>query len=220
MDSIFRDIIIFCHNHVLEIVKSKPLVSTKLYSVFSLKLNSYLLLNPNHPLADLIDYGRSIHLNFIAYYDNLVRDFESAKNCQKQLEMLFANECQVKIRREAGIDNDSRLGIYNLINQQLVSPKKRLDILELERIIITRYRIGSHKLLIEKGRLYNPPIPREERLCACQQDIQSLRHILFNCPLLTDLYQLFNFTSVNEAMNRPDIFDFLIKMERNLGISR
>ena len=74
--------------------------------------------------------------------------------------------------------------------------------------------------MIEKGRLYHPPIPREERLCACQQDIQSLRHILFNCPLLTDLYQLFNFTSVNEAMNRPDIFDFLIKMERNLGISR
>ena len=192
---------------------------TKQQLNFWLKLNSYLLINPNHPLADLIDYGRRIHLNFISYYDNLVRDFESTKNCQKQLEMLFDHESQEKIRREAGIDNDSRLGVYNLINPQLVSPKKRLDVLESERIIITRYRIGSHNLSIEKGRLNNPPIPREERLCACQQDIQSLRHILFNCPLLTDLYLSFNFTSVNEAMNRIDLFDFLIKMERNLGIS-
>ena len=46
---------------------------------------------------------------------------------------------------------------------------------------ITRYRAGSHNLLIEKGR--HSRTPRENRVCVCDTGIQSLHHVIFSCPL-------------------------------------
>ena len=186
---------------------------------FWLKLKEYLPENQGHPLADLINYGRRINLNFISYYDNLENEYQSPVNCKKQLEASFRTECQEKIRAESGIDDDSRFGIYNLINPQLIPPAKRYDILEIERIIVTRYRSGSHNLRIETGRIGNPFIPREERFCRCGESIQSLRHVIFDCPLLAELHDTYNFTSIEEALGRDNISEFLILMERKLRIS-
>ena len=51
----------------------------------------------------------------------------------------------------------------------------------MDRIIITRYRIGSHKLKIQTGRHQNQNV--DERLCKCSTSVQTIDHVIFNCPL-------------------------------------
>ena len=111
---------------------------------------------------------------------------------------------------------DSRLGVYLNVNPNLISPIQRSDILEFERVLVTRYRCGSHNLKIESGRLCNPKIPREERICSCNTNIQTLRHCLFECPLLHEIHQEYEYTSVEEAFSSPDIIDLLMKIENLL----
>ena len=44
-------------------------------------------------------------------------------------------------------------------------------------------RTSSHRLRVETGRWTRPPMPRENRLCACNNDVQCESHVLFHCPL-------------------------------------
>ena len=60
----------------------------------------------------------------------------------------------------------------------------------------------------------NPVIPREDRLCQCGNEIQSLKHCLTNCPLLEDTYERYNMTSVVEAFNNPMIVTILLEIEK------
>ena len=193
---------------------------TKQQLNFWINLNTYLHENPEHPLSSLIEHGRRINLKYLAYYDNLEREYQNPQNCQNHLRDKFRSDCETKIRQkaEANNDDDSRFGVYRLVNPQSASPAQRSDVLELERIIVSRYRSGSHNLRIETGRMCNPSIPREERMCSCQSGVQSLRHILFDCPMLVELRGEYEFTSVEEAFSRNDIAKFLIEMERKLGI--
>ena len=48
-------------------------------------------------------------------------------------------------------DRDSKLDVYYSINSVL-KPYLADDIPEFDRVVITRYRCGSHDLKIEKGR--------------------------------------------------------------------
>ena len=125
----------------------------------------------------------------------------------------------MKIRQKAGKDENSRCGAYLLVNPQLYPPKQRQNIFEVERIAISRYRSGSHSLRIETGRMSNPLVPREERICRCNTGIQTLHHVLFECPLLAELHEEYAFTSIEQAFNDEEIAQFLMKMERTLGIN-
>ena len=59
------------------------------------------------------------------------------------------------------------------------------EILETERIMVTRFRTGSHSLSIELGRYSN--IPRLERKCCCGTSVQTLWHVFSECPLTLPL---------------------------------
>ena len=182
-------------------------------------LTEYLGENPEHPLATLIEQGRGMNLKYIAYYDNLRQQFQTPGELEKQLTARYLNGWQTSIRQKAGDDEQSRCGVYLLVNPGLTPPKQKNNILERERILMSRYRCGSHNLRIETGRLSNPFVPRNERYCSCNNGVQSLNHILFECPLLEDLHQEYNFRSITEALDRDDIASFLLKMERTLGIN-
>ena len=109
-------------------------------------------------------------------------------------------------------DIDSKLSTYLEVNPEL----KKFEFnapFEPERIIITRYRTGSHNLKIETGRMCQPPIPREDRLCFCRTDLQTLRHCLLHCPLLIAQRERYNFTSVETAMNELNTSKYLSEME-------
>ena len=51
-------------------------------------------------------------------------------------------------------------------------------------VYITRFRTGSNNLLIETGRFATPRIPRENRMCLCGTEVQTLRHVLMYCPIV------------------------------------
>ena len=181
-------------------------------------LKLYLEENPGHPLIELIEHGERINLSYLKYYRCLENKFETVVNCQKLLVEDFYAECRAKIRRQALNDDDSRSGVYLKVNPQLLPPIYEMYMLETERVIISRYRCGSHNLKIEIGRLCNPKIPREERMCVCKTGIQSLQHCLFHCPLLLDLHNDYNFTTIEDAFKRNHIANFFIKMEKILNI--
>ena len=185
---------------------------------FWIDLQSYLTDNPEHPLASLINLGQELNLPYLRHYQKLEENFTTPHTCLSKLTQTFLDESSDKIRRKANGDDESRLGMYLQVNPNLVSPTYRPNTLEFERVMISRYRTGSHNLRIETGRLCNPTTPREERTCRCNTGIQSLAHCLFNCPLLHDLYEKYNFASVEEALNSPDIPKFLLEMEKTLQI--
>ena len=186
---------------------------------FWMYIQSYMEDHPNHPLANLIEHGQRINLQYLNYYEKLEADFNNPGACQKTLTQTARHAIMTKIRTKSSNDNDSRLGVYLQVNTQLTPPKQHSNILEFERVIISRYRSGSHNLKIETGRLCNPSIPREERLCICNTGVQSLRHCLFECPLLVELYGRYAYTSIEEAFNSPDIGKLLMEVEKCLNIS-
>ena len=185
---------------------------------FLKSLTTYLQENPQHPLCRLIDTGRRIHLNYISYYENLEREYDDPFKCQQLLKQNFCNDWNNKFRREADNDIDSRLGTYLQVNPRLEAPKHTNNILECERIKLTRYRSGSHNLQIETGRWSNPRVDRDERFCSCMTGTQSIRHCLFDCPLLNELYAEYPLISVEEAFKMNNIVKFFIKMEKILNI--
>ena len=55
------------------------------------------------------------------------------------------------------------------------------------RIALSRLRMSSHSLMIEKGRHYKPPLPRVNRLCPfCKDQTEDECHFLISCPLYND----------------------------------
>ena len=181
---------------------------------FWIELQTMITENPNHPLGRLIEYGKTLNLPFLKHYEKLETDFVTPQNCQDTLTRKFRDESSEKIRRKSNDDPESRLGMYMQVNPHLTPITPVENILECERVVLTRYRSGSHNLKIESGRLHNPTIPRDERLCRCNNGIQSLSHVLFDCPLLAELYREYNYTTIEEALKLPTITKFFLKMEK------
>ena len=110
-------------------------------------------------------------------------------------------------------DENSRLSSYLQVNPALISPAYD-NKPEFQRVCITRYRTGSNNLSIEKGRMYGN-VAREDRLCACNMVIQSLKHVLLDCHLLLDIRAKYAVTDIeNGTMNDG----FLLEMESILKI--
>ena len=66
------------------------------------------------------------------------------------------------------------------------------------RIALTKLRISSHKLMIEKGRYSRQYIPPEERLCPfCQSKTEDEKHFLLYCVLYDTLRESL-FKKLNE----------------------
>ena len=52
------------------------------------------------------------------------------------------------------------------------------------RSALSRLRLSSHCLQIEKGRHHKHPLPRSERFCpSCQNEIEDEPHFIIKCPL-------------------------------------
>ena len=88
--------------------------------------------------------------------------------------------------------------------------------MECERVMLTRYRTGSHNLRIEKDR-FLPNSKREDRLCLCGRDIQTIKHVILDCNLLMDLRIKCDITDFQKGITNSN---FLIEMEMVLGIKK
>ena len=185
---------------------------------FWVNLQNYLNNNPDHPLKSLIDQGLASNLPYLKYYTNLEQTYQTPKNLEDQLINDFHIANKAKIRTKSNDDADSRLGVYLLVNPSLTSSTQRDDLIEFERVLLTRYRCGSHNLQIEVGRMCNPKILRENRLCKCSNGVQSLHHCLFDCVLLREVYDQFDYSTIEEAFSSPEIVKLLIKIGKVLGV--
>ena len=115
---------------------------------------------------------------------NLQAKYGSAKKCENTLRTEFLYPLQQKIKGAYDIDKNSKLGTYYQVNPDLQKPSYSDNVFEHHRIHITRFRSGSHYLLIETGRFSSPRIPREFRNCICGNGVQTLRHVPLECPLI------------------------------------
>ena len=91
----------------------------------------------------------------------------STVNCENELHRNFNIKWQTEIRKAYDCDIDSKLGSYLQVNPPLRTPVPQINLLEVERISITRFRTGSPNLLIGTGRYSYPRISRELRICLC-----------------------------------------------------
>ena len=113
-------------------------------------------------------------------------------------------------------DPDSKLGIYCRINPNLdnyvIEPQL---ILESELILLTRFRTGSHSLVIELGRYTNTP--RERRLCLCKLGVQTLWHIFSECPLTTPYIET-RYPDIQAIFSDENVHKHLLILTKKLKI--
>ena len=166
---------------------------------------------PDHYISKLVEIADGC--SFIKYYQELEQQYATPNDCMKLMKEEFLKTTQESIQTSATSDENSKLGAYLTVNPSLNKPTYD-NKLEFQRVNITRYRCGSHNLMIEKGR--RPPhIPQEERLCLCNTGLQTVKHVLMDCPLLLDLQQKHDITDVEGGVMN-DLF--LLEMEKTLGV--
>ena len=102
---------------------------------------------------------------------------------------------------------------YYLVNPDLIKPNFKYE-LENQRILKTRYRTGSHNLMIEKGGVQYS-LERNERICKCQTEVQTLKHVILSCQLLTDTRRKYSINDLNSGIN---CIDFILETEKILNI--
>ena len=210
-----------CNNEIVYVESGRTPLSIRIAKQqlkFWLELQSYLEREPNHPLKGLVELGQELNIPYIQHYSKLKADYRTPHECTTISSQRLHNDIAEKIRTKANEDEESRLVVYLKVNPLLIHPLERPHRFEFERIVITRYRTGSHNLRVETGRLCNPTLPREERLCKCNTGVQTLTHYLFDCPLLNELRGEYVYSSVKEALELPDAATLMLKIEKELDI--
>ena len=180
---------------------------------FWLTLQQTVLNKIDHYITKLVRIAENEELPYIIYYKNLQREYNDKERCKQSIEQDFRTKFEEKIREKYNSDADSRLGSYLQMNPDLQKPMYD-NIIEFERVIMTRYRTGSHNLRIETGRR-QPKVERENRLCKCGLEVQTLKHCLLSCPLLDNERVTYN---VQDVENGVKCIDFLVQMERILEL--
>ena len=177
---------------------------------FWLSLNEYLQDNPQHYLNTLIDKAKDYP--YITYYKNLQQTYTDTKMCDKTLKEELKAKRKDTIENAARLDENSKLGSYLQVNPTLEKPIYD-NKLEFQRVCVTRYRTGSHNLAVEKGRFGGTL--RDDRLCSCYTGIQTVKHVVTECPLLADAREQFGVVDlVNGVMNDA----YLLEMEKVLAV--
>ena len=151
----------------------------KVQKTFWIKLKEDISANPDSPLARLVHMGGTADLPFMKYYDGLL---DSPHNTIIDFGMAAICAAKARVREEGEKDSLGKYGQYIEINPTLEHcDMYKLPIMtEPDRMILTRYRCGSHKLNIETGRWVKTP--REDRLCKCKREPQTVGHLIYRCP--------------------------------------
>ena len=122
----------------------------------------------------------------------------------------------------------SKSDTYQLIKVNIVFEKYRVSVKNYRhRNALSRLRMSSHPLMIEKGRHSKPPLPRDDRKCPfCKDLIEDECHFIMSCPLYSD-YRPDLFTIVrrsapkfNEIPSDLQKFIFLLTNENDEVLSK
>ena len=138
----------------------------KLQIKFWLYVLTYIGDNLDSALSKVVACANEIGIPYVRYYNDLLTKYSDPVNCGKQLRLEYMDKWKQKILTAFNTDIDSKLGTYYRVNPSL-QPFGLKDgtVTENERILLTRYRTGSHSLGVELGRFSN--MSRQNRLCTC-----------------------------------------------------
>ena len=134
----------------------------------------------------------------------------------KVLQEEFRRNWETNIQNAHIADENSKLGVYLIVNPTLKFPNELSNIIEYERIVITRFRTGTHNLRIESGRINN--VQRNERICTCGTNLQTIAHFLIECPSLLHVRGENHKNSVSECLKSRDIIPYMLQGAKILGI--
>ena len=168
---------------------------------------------PDHYISKLVRLGENT--SYIKFYKKLEDKYNDPSNCNTLMREEMREQFVEKIRDSAISDPDSKLGSYHRVNPLFEVPIFS-NLLEFQRVCVSRYRTGSHNLRIERDR-WLPYSNREDRVCICDTGVQSVEHVLLHCPLLISLREKYGIVDVENGVNCDG---FLLEMELILGIRR
>ena len=166
--------------------------------------------NRDSPISNLYNIAIAAKLPFLKHYIDLHHTFSNENECYKFYLEKNTNDIKTRLITKARDDNGGIQGTYLSISNNLESPKfyHSYIISERDRIILTKYRTGSHSLNVQSGR--SNRTQRNGRMCKCNVGIQDMNHVLFQCEL-TQIARNHNFHYNNlceffsDVRNAPDI---------------
>ena len=164
----------------------KPLIFKRQLKFFR-KIMEDCEANPQSTISQLYALALQSNTQFLRHYKKLDAAFNTPRHCFNHYAQIQKTESELKIQNKFESDPDSILGTYKRINPTLQQPSFYRNICchELDRKTITRYRVGCHYLKIQSGRLAGND--RNTRLCTCNNEVQTLAHVLFDCPLTENI---------------------------------
>ena len=151
--------------------------------------------NTDCNMAKLYRKAIDVNTTFLRHYKKLHSEFKSHNDCFRFHRKQFIDSCTETIRSKAAKDPLSVYDDYVLLNGNLTSPLfyTSYTVTEYDRIIITKYRTGSHYLKMQAGRTNNTN--RNQRLCKCKE-LQTLKHVIFECFYTVRIRTLFPTTNI------------------------
>ena len=150
------------NNEILYIESSKYPLKCRIMKEqlkFWLSLQDYCEQSPESALKHFLDVANELQIPYVKWYQLLETTYRSPKNCKGTLKA----EYRMQWRRDfdGAVDIDSKLGTYTQVNPTLFRPKYINEIMfETVRLLLARFRCGSHSLSVKKGRYSN--VPQEE----------------------------------------------------------
>ena len=165
-------------------------------------------------------YGTPNDLEYVTYYKQLKEKYGTPNQCERSIQLEYVRKWKESIITSSNEDANSKLGTYYDVNPDCKSEHNAtyINMLELERITLSRYRTGSHNLKIETGRHSYPKIAREQRICKCNEAVQTLHHILFDCNLLRDLRECRTYNTTEEFFKWDGAATYLLRATKVLKI--
>ena len=150
--------------------------------------------NPRSPITAIFNDALQRNVTFIRHYKKLDETFSTPAECYEQTANNLVSERRVKVEQNYNADENSILGTYYRINPSLTTSTlyQRICCFEYGRTIITRYRMGCHRLKIQSGRFGEEQREWSERLCSCGTGVQMVEHALFTCPITANVRQVHN----------------------------
>ena len=181
---------------------------------FWLSLKDYVIEHPDSALTHLLGIANEMNLPYTRWYKDLEAEYGHPAACKRGIESSFRTKWRADIENSAH-DIDSRLGTYIRVNPTLSTPNY-ITMFETDRLMVTRFRTGSHSLLVEKGRYTKTP--REDRICSCGTGVQTLLHCFSTCPTTAPLLTK-RYASLEEVFDDDDVCLLLHKVCKVLKVA-
>ena len=176
--------------------------------------------SPDSPIVSIYKTAIEKKIPFIKHYIELHNKFCDENECYKHFLNVEQSNRKRRLLAAHEVDPNGVKGTYVSVNPPLESPQyySKYYLNETDRLLLTKYRTGSHDLNIQKGRYSN--VDRDQRLCVCKDDVQNIHHVIFYCKL-TEATRDFALGDISvffkDIINAPR---YLRIMERVLDLKR